>query len=235
MGGGRREFIPTTTIDEEGSPGLRTDGRNLIEEWKSDKVSQNVDHQYIWNRDQLQTLFSSPPDYLLGLFENNHLQYHKQANLTTEPTLAELTEVAIRSLSRNKEGFFLFVEGGRIDHAHHDNLVELALDETLEMDKAVARAAEMLSEDDSLIVVTADHAHVMTFNGYSQRGRDILGPSRDVDENKMPYMTLSYSNGPGFRSHVDKIRPDVTDEENYRKHRLSLNIIEKVITMPSVT
>ncbi|XP_047032198.1 membrane-bound alkaline phosphatase-like [Helicoverpa zea] len=216
LGGGRREFIPTSSIDEEGRSGRRTDGRNLIEEWQRDKVSRNVSHRYIWNRDQLMDSYSSPPQYLLGLFENNHLQYHLQANSSTEPTLAELTEVAIRSLRRNEKGFFLFVEGGRIDHAHHDNLVELALDETLEMDKAVATATKMLSEDDSLIVVTADHAHVMTINGYSGRGNDILGPSREVGRDGVPYMTLSYANGPGFRPHVNGTRQNVTAEPNYR-------------------
>lgn len=145
------------------------------------------------------------------------MDYHALANETTEPTLAELTEVAIRMLSRNEKGFFLFVEGGRIDHAHHGNNVELALDETIEMDKAVARAAEMLSEDDSLIIVTADHAHVMAFNGYSVRGNDVLGPSGSRDWDGVPYMTLSYTNGPGHRLHVDGRRVDVTQEADYRK------------------
>ncbi|XP_014362897.2 membrane-bound alkaline phosphatase [Papilio machaon] len=215
LGGGRREFIPTTSIDEEGTAGRRTDGRNLIEEWKIDKISRNATYQYVWNRSQLANAAQNTPEYLLGLFEGSHLQYNLQADAATEPTLSELTEVAIRSLSRNEKGFFLFVEGGRIDHAHHANRPQLALDETLEMSAAVARAAELLSEDDSLIVVTADHAHVMTLNGYSPRGNDILGPSNDRDEAGVPYMTLSYSNGPGFRSHHNGTRPDVTTETNF--------------------
>lgn len=158
------------------------------------------------------------PEYILGLFEDSHMQYHMQSNLETEPTLAEMTEVAIRSLSRNEKGFFLFVEGGRIDHGHHDNFVQLSLDETLEMDLAVARATEMLSEDDSLIVVTADHAHVMAFNGYSIRGNDILGPSVSVGTDDVPFMTLSYTNGPGYRRHANGVRPDVTAEESFRKY-----------------
>ncbi|KPJ11777.1 Membrane-bound alkaline phosphatase [Papilio machaon] len=217
LGGGRREFLPTSSVDEEGNVGRRTDGRNLIEEWQADKRAQNVTYDYVWNRSQLMNVAESLPEYLLGLFESDHLPYHLEADSATEPTLAELTEVAIRSLSRNEKGFFLFVEGGRIDHAHHDNLAELALDETLEMSAAVARAAELLSEDDSLIVVTADHAHVMTLNGYSPRGNDILGPSNDRDEAGVPYMTLSYSNGPGFRPHINGTRVDVTTEPNYRR------------------
>lgn len=216
MGGGRREFIPANNVDEEGQSGLRGDGKNLIEEWAAQKAAQNVSHQYVWNRNQLLAANESLPEYLLGLFEGSHLLYNMETvNITTEPTLEEMTETAIRMLSRNEKGFFLFVEGGRIDHAHHDNLVELALDETIELSKAVARATELLSEKDSLIVVTADHAHVMAINGYTNRGRSILGPADSPDPNGVPYMTLSYTNGPGFRSHVDGKRTDPTQESDF--------------------
>lgn len=160
---------------------------------------------------------SDLPEYLLGLFEGSHMHYHMQADPVTEPTLAELTEVAIRSLSRNEKGFFLFVEGGRIDHAHHENLAQMALDETIQLSEAVARAAELLSEEDSLLVVTSDHAHVMTINGYTARGSDIIGPSDAIGDDGVPYMTLSYTNGPGFRPHASVgVREDIT-QQNYRK------------------
>lgn len=215
LGGGRRTFLPSDVVDEEGSSGRRTDGRNLIKEWQRDKRKRNVTHSYVWNRKQLMKLNDELPEYLLGLFESSHMRYHLEGDSKTEPTLTELTETAIKMLSRNKKGFFLFVEGGRIDHAHHDNYVHLALDETIEMDKAVQRATELLSEEDSLIVVTSDHAHVMAFNGYSPRGRDILGSSRDRGRDRVPYMTLSYTNGPGYRAYASITRPDVTAEANY--------------------
>ncbi|KAG6453203.1 membrane-bound alkaline phosphatase [Manduca sexta] len=221
LGGGRRNFLPNTVNDEEGTPGNRTDGRNLIEEWQAAKAAQNVTYKYIWNREELNELASSPPDYLLGLFEGNHMQYHLEADNTTEPTLAEMTEVAIRSLSRNERGFFLFVEGGRIDHAHHDNHPHLALDETIELHKAVTRAMEMLDEKDSLLVVTSDHSHVMTINGYSSRGKDILGPTDHGDDNGVPFMTLSYTNGPGGRGrpHTNGVRVDVTQDPDFGELR----------------
>lgn len=219
MGGGRREFLPSHVIDQEGSPGLRGDNRNLIEEWEASKETQGVSHAYVWNREQLMSHMSSPPEYLLGLFENGHLRYHLEANKTTEPTLAELTEIAIKSLSRNEKGFFLFVESGRIDHGHHDNYVHLALDETIQMSDAVKVATDLLSEEDSLIVVTADHAHVMSFNGYTKRGTDILGVSDSKDMNGMPYMTLSYANGPGARKQVNGVRVNITAESNFESLR----------------
>lgn len=215
LGGGRREFLPNTMTDEEGSRGRRYDGRNLISEWLTEKDSRGVTHEYVWNRQQLMEVSEELPEYLLGLFEPSHLQYHMEANHTTEPTLAELTEVAIKSLSRNKEGFFLFVEGGRIDHAHHENLAHLALDETIELSAAVEKARELLSEQDSLIVVTADHAHVMSISGYTQRGGDILGPSDALGDDGIPYMTLSYGNGPGYREPRGGQRVDPT-RQDYR-------------------
>ncbi|XP_045500569.1 membrane-bound alkaline phosphatase-like [Colias croceus] len=202
-------------IDEEGTAGKRVDGRNLIEEWQMDKIAKNVSYQYLWNREQLLNVNENLPEYLLGLFEGSHMQYHLEADTRTEPTLAELTEAAIRSLSRNDKGFFLFVEGGRIDHAHHENKVAKALDETIELSRAVARAAEMLSEEDSLIVVTSDHAHVMSISGYTHRGGDIMGPSDDVGDDGLPYMTLSYANGPGYRPHSADGRVDIMKEDNY--------------------
>ncbi|XP_045503532.1 membrane-bound alkaline phosphatase-like [Colias croceus] len=216
LGGGRREFLSQGTLDEEGGAGLRTDGRNLIEEWQQDKRARNASQRYVWNRSQLLAAQADPPDYLLGLFEPSHMQYHLEADPATEPTLAEMTETAIRLLSRNERGFFLFVEGGRIDHAHHDNYAELALDETIELSEAVARAATLLPERDSLLVVTADHAHVMAFNGYTGRGSDILGVSDSRDRDQVPYMTLSYTNGPGHRAQPDGRRADVTAEPDFR-------------------
>ena len=67
------------------------------------------------------------------------------------------------------------MEGGRIDHAHHDNFAKMALHEAVRFDEAIAAALEVTSRDDTLIVVTADHSHALTMNGYPNRGNDILG------------------------------------------------------------
>ena len=65
--------------------------------------------------------------------------------------------------------------GARIDHAHHDTRAKKALDETVWMDRAVKKAMDLTDEEETLIVVTADHAHVFTMGGYSERGTNILG------------------------------------------------------------
>ncbi|CAG0912215.1 unnamed protein product [Notodromas monacha] len=69
------------------------------------------------------------------------------------------------------------VEGARIDHALHDNSAKLALEETLAFDAAVEAALNATDPEDTLIIVTADHSHVMTINGYPNRGNNILGES----------------------------------------------------------
>jgi len=65
--------------------------------------------------------------------------------------------------------------GGKIDLAHHEGRAKLALYDTLAFSDAVGMADKMTSEDDTLIVTTADHAHVMSIAGYPSRGNPILG------------------------------------------------------------
>lgn len=121
LGGGRRWFYPEGLKDLKGVEGRRKDGLNLIEEWKKDKAGKNASYSYVINRRELLHL-EKPLDYLLGLFSPNHMDYHLEA-LAEDPTLAEMTEEAIKHLRSSPEGYFLFVEGGRIDHGHHDNMV----------------------------------------------------------------------------------------------------------------
>ncbi|GBP02993.1 Alkaline phosphatase, placental type, partial [Eumeta japonica] len=77
-----------------------------------------------------------------------------------------MTESAIKILQKNDRGFFLFVEGARIDMAHHNTEARKSLEDTEEFAKAVQVARQMLPEDDTLIVVTSDHSHTMTIGGY---------------------------------------------------------------------
>lgn len=59
--------------------------------------------------------------------------------------------------------------GGRIDHGHHEAQAERALNETVEFAKAVDLARKRTNEENTLIVVTADHSHTMSIAGYSVR------------------------------------------------------------------
>jgi alkaline phosphatase len=156
-------------------------------------------------------------EHLLGLFEMSHMEYEYDRNTDTgkEPSLTEMTSKAIDILSKNKKGYVLMVEAGRIDHAHHAGNAFRALTDTVELSNAVRKALEKTNAKDTLIIVTADHSHTFTIAGYPARGNPILGlvkePGKTAfagDKNGKPYTTLSYANGPGYRGPT--ARPDLT-------------------------
>lgn len=105
-------------------------------------------------------------EVVLGMFAHSHLQYRLLSQGTNQPSLTEMTAKALEKLKQNENGFVLMVEGGRIDHAHHETRARLALEETIEFHKAVEYAVAETSEEETLIIVTADHSHVFTVGGY---------------------------------------------------------------------
>lgn len=223
MGGGRRVFLPKNLADveEKYRKGYRSDGKNLINTWINTKKRQGSRAKYVWNRDDLLATDTSNTDYLLGLFAYSHMDYLLERDHSMDPSLPEMTKAAIEVLQKDNNGFFLLVEGGLIDHGHHGNKAIKALTETLEMDEAVEMAKKMTNSVDTLIVVTADHSHTMTINGYPSRHTDILGLGDYSDEDYMPFTTILYGNGPGYRSTVNGHRPDPSEDDlhdlNYRQ------------------
>lgn len=216
LGGGRANFLPAGTPDPEypDRAGRRLDG-DLTEAWKRQGGA------VVWDRAGFDAIDPASTGPVLGLFEPSHMRYEldRAGDPGAEPSLAEMTEKALRILERGPEGYFLMVEAGRIDHAHHDGNAVRALHDTLELARAVERAVR-LAGDDTLIVVTADHSHVFTLAGYPTRGNPILGLVVENDEvtglplsepvkalDGKPYTTLGYMNGPGA---VQGPRPDLT-------------------------
>ena len=206
LGGGRSQFMPADQVDPEYANvrGVRTDGKDLVAQWRAQTSAQ-----YVWNADQFRALDLAATNKLLGLFEPSHMQYEhdRPSDVGGEPSLAELTRSAISMLKRHEKGFFLMVEGGRIDHAHHSGNAHRALVDTVAMSDAVQAALDATDTAETLIVVTADHAHTLTFVGYPARGNPILGKVKGgsagegpaVDLLGLPYTTLSYANGPGYQ------------------------------------
>ena len=208
LGGGRGEYHGVEQRDPEydDKVGQRLDGRNLVEEWQR----AHPQGAYVWNKAQLDV--ATEASALLGLFEPDHMQFEhdRDKTATGEPSLAELTTAAIRTLSRNPQGFVLMVEGARIDHANHYGNAYRALDETIAMSDAVRAAVQATSADDTLILVTADHSHTLNFVGYPVRGNPMLGKVRGMggedgsrddyarDLTGLPFTTLNYANGPGY-------------------------------------
>ncbi|MGO4551795.1 alkaline phosphatase [Lysobacter sp. 2RAF19] len=219
LAGGRAKFTPNTLPDalDPALKGMRKDGRNLVDEWKA----KYPDGTYVVDSTQLAQAGDAPR--VLGLFAPQHLAYTADRKVGgPEPTLADMTRAAIAHLQHNAKGYVLLVEGGRIDHAHHDGNARRALEETIAFSDAVRAADENTSDDDTLILVTADHAHTLYFAGYPKRGNPILdkvrgisgedsaGSEYAVDKLGQPYTTLGYANGPGAPK-AGAPRPDLDD------------------------
>ncbi|MFQ6371675.1 alkaline phosphatase [Shewanella sp. YIC-542] len=209
LGGGRSYFLPNTVTDGEGAKGRRADGNDLTSAW-TEKFSNSA---YVWNKTAFDAVDSSSTDHLLGLFEASHMQYEadRADDQGGEPSLAEMTSKAIDVLKKNDKGYFLMVEAGRIDHAHHAGNAARALEDTVALSDAVQAAMDKVDLNDTLIIVSADHSHTFTIAGYPARGNPILGLVHEPEDNQisatptladdgMPYTTLGYTNGPGAKN-----------------------------------
>jgi alkaline phosphatase len=229
MGGGRANFLP------DGDGGRRQDGRNLVAEWvERGGVS-------VMDASAFRALDAGAEAPVLGLFSNSHLAFSADRNAEEEPSLAEMTGFAIDRLSQDEDGYFLLVEAGRVDHAHHATNAYRALTDMQAFEAAIEAALDRVDLDETLIVVTADHGHTMTFSGYPARGTSILGLVRravagsmdgetalTLDRTGRPYTTLSYANGPNPRGQDDEAlsEEDVLDP-NYRQ--------QATVALPSQT
>ncbi|XP_066598048.1 alkaline phosphatase-like [Prorops nasuta] len=197
-GGGQMLGLPMKSKDPETF--ARRDGKNLVETW----LKNNPNGKIVTNSKELFGLDINNTSKVMGIFAPGHMPYHADKPQDV-PSLANMTTQAIRMLRKNKNGFLLMVESGKIDIAHHQNYAQLALREVAELEEAVLAAMKQVKLDESLIIVTADHSHSFTMNGYPNRGNDILGFANNLaDPAIKPYETLSYANGPGFLYHRSK-------------------------------
>lgn len=201
FGGGRRSFLPQL------SGGTRMDKRNLISQWQQTGGAAH----YVENAEQFRALDLANTQRVMGLFTDSHMAFTIDRDNAREPSLSEMTASAIDILSRNEKGYFLMVEGARVDHAHHATNAHRALTDAQAFANAVQTAVDKVDLKDTLILVTADHSHLMTFAGYPGRGNPILGlvHDRELGTGKLekepyrvdgkPYTTLGYYIGSHLR------------------------------------
>jgi alkaline phosphatase len=204
FGGGRSYFLPNTVTDVEGSKGRRTDGRNLPQEYVN-----KFGGVYIQDQNGFNALNPVTTNKVIGLFNPSHMEFEQdRANdIAGEPSLADMTGKAIDILKKNQNGYFLMVEGGRIDHASHAGNAYRTFKDAVALSDAVREAASKVNLNETLIIVTADHSHTLTIGGYPKRGNPILGkvvepgktaPTLAADGK--PYTTVSFANGLGYHT-----------------------------------
>jgi len=154
LGGGLQYFTGENDTDPLGNYGKRGDERDLLNEFESQGYA------LVYNGSSFHRVDSNTTERLLGLFDSSHMQYdlERLSGEEKDPGLADMTSKAISILSRNPKGFFLMVEGGRIDHAGHERNISKNVADTLAFDEAVKVATDFASlNNETLVIVTADH------------------------------------------------------------------------------
>ena len=228
LGGGSQFFTPF----KDG--GKRSDGRNLITEAKAKNAT------FVSNVTELNAIDASKTERLLGLFTSSHMSYDLDRDPAKEPSLAEMTTKAMDVLAKNNKGYFLMVEGGRIDHALHETTAKKALQDTLAFDNAIKAALAKARVSDpelknTLVVVTADHDHTLVLNGYAKRtgkttaaNAGVLGVVKnyvtgavDKDLDGAPYSIIGFGNGEnrtqGSRASMASLDESVTGSNTYHQ------------------
>lgn len=142
FGGGLREFLP------KANGGKRSDERNLIEESKAKNLNIALNISDFRN---IQTIPA------IALLAQDHLDYEIDRT-GNQPNLLEMTEKALELLGNSPNGFFLMIEGSRIDHAGHANDPQTHVREIIAYDEAVAKVLAFAKQDgNTLVVSVADH------------------------------------------------------------------------------
>jgi len=213
LGGGRASFLPWSRKPQNITPtapgfdyedendiwdNYRDDDRDLLAEWENN--TSHGKRKYIDTKELLLADDLTDNDQVMGIFTNSYMVWDDMAEAKNKPTIAEMASTAVNFLQAKagQEGFFIMIEGGRIDAAHHNGHAVRALSETLAFEKAIEEVVKSVNLEETLILVTADHAHTMSIGGYTNREYNITG-SIDGDDNEVMSI-LSYGNGPGFRN-----------------------------------
>jgi alkaline phosphatase len=142
MGGGWLYFLPPER-------GKRPDGDDLTVE------AQSNGFEVVYDKESLEDFDG---ERLLGLFAPDDLPFESARPRGEVPSLSRMMDTALEVLSADPDGFLLVIEGGRIDHAEHDNMISEAIGDFLGFDAAIGRAMEYQDEDPALtIIISADH------------------------------------------------------------------------------
>ena len=127
---------------------MQREDRDLVSEFRQAGYEVALDRS---------ELLSMQGEQLLGLFAPNGMSRAWDRDSET-PSLAEMTQVALKSLDQNPQGFFLMVEGSEIDWAGHDNSIVGVISEMEDFIEAVQVVLDFARQNrDTLVIITADH------------------------------------------------------------------------------
>ena len=197
LGGGARYMLPSTN---EGS--RRVDERDVFTEY------ENAGYTVVTSASELETVVASSPEHLLGIFHVSDMNVWLDRNVytdnlgdfTDQPGLVDMTLIALDILNTNPNGFYLEVEAASTDKQLHPLDFDRAVADAIEFDRAIAAAAEWVAENapDTLVVVTADHAH-----GFDVYGIVDVEAFNAAEDDAGRRDAIGIYNNAGFPDYVD--------------------------------
>ncbi|WP_448162538.1 alkaline phosphatase [Bacillus mobilis] len=176
LGGGKSALLPIN----------RKDGEDLV------KVIHDKGYDFVETKN---ALLNSKSKKVWGSFSHNALAFDmdREATNPEQPTLSQMTEKAIQTLSKDKDGFFLFVEGSKPDWAAHVNDPIGMISDVLAFDQAVAKALQFAKNDgNTLLIALTDHGNsgISIGNMNTTKGYNTTPISAYIDPLKKAKMTL---------------------------------------------
>ncbi|MBZ4222730.1 alkaline phosphatase [Bacillus wiedmannii] len=195
LGGGKEALLPIK----------RKDGEDLV------KVIQDKGYDFVETKD---ALLNSKSKKIWGSFSHNALAFDmdREATNPEQPTLSQMTEKAIQTLSKDKDGFFLFVEGSKPDWAAHVNDPIGMISDVLAFDNAIAEALEFAKKDsNTMLIAVTDHGNsgISIGNTNTTKGYNITPVSAYIDPLKKSKMTLEGA--------TNKLKSDLSNVEDVAK------------------
>ncbi|HFJ9317090.1 alkaline phosphatase [Bacillus anthracis] len=195
LGGGKDALLPIK----------RKDGEDLV------KVIQDKGYDFVETKD---ALLNSKSKKIWGSFSHHALAFDmdREASNPEQPTLSQMTEKAIQTLSKDKDGFFLFVEGSKPDWAAHVNDPIGMISDVLAFDQAVAKALQFAKNDgNTLLIALTDHGNsgISIGNMNTTKGYNTTPISAYIDPLKKAKMTLEGT--------TNKLKSDLSNVEDVAK------------------
>ncbi len=143
LGGGAEAFLKTNMVGST----------DVIE------TARGMGYTVVRTQEELLAVDTNEADKILGLFADGKMKYEiKRPQDTTEPHLSQMAQTAIEILAKDPRGFFLMIEGARIDHSSHRVSIPKLVGEMIEFNKTMDVVLDFVKKNpDTLLIVTADH------------------------------------------------------------------------------
>ncbi|NTU42356.1 MAG: alkaline phosphatase [Nitrospirales bacterium] len=166
--------------------------------------AMGLGYSVAYTKEEMTSAVSAGSRKILGLFNQSGLtpEYQRQAG-TTEPRLPEMAASALEILEKDRDGFFLMVEGSQIDWANHANDLEYQIGETLAFDEAVKVVKDWINEkplrkQNTLLIIVADHeTGGFSVNGPEEGGELGVFQAGWTSIGHTGVDTMIWSQGPG--------------------------------------